>query len=208
MPVVDPDEWYPTEDNEDPSLDITGIFLEEPANYGSSYLHVTDPERVAYQHFPPMGGSHDGYWAACNGVVYQVPVRNENMVHSLEHGAVWITYNPETLSADDIEAVSALAEGQNYLMVSPYPGLKSPLSLQSWGHQLELDSPWDERLYQFVYALRQNPYLTPEINATCDQPTFDVTDPPPFDPSTPGPDAFPLGSDDTDVPTGDAPPTS
>jgi len=209
IPDVDPDEWYPTEANQDPSLAITGIFLEDPKNYGTSYQHVTDPERVAYQHFPPMGGSHDGYWAACNGVVYPVPVRNENMVHALEHGAVWIAYNPETLGADDVQALSDLIQGQNYLMVSPYPGLKSPVSLQSWGHQLELNSPWDERLYEFVYALRQNPYLTPEVNATCDQPTFDVEDPPAFDPSEPGPDAFPLGDAlSNSTSTEEAPPTS
>ncbi len=36
-------------------------------------------------------------WATCNGVVYTKAVRIENMVHTLEHGAVWIAYNPDTI---------------------------------------------------------------------------------------------------------------
>ena len=33
-------------------------------------------------------------------MVYPAAVRTENLVHSLEHGAVWIAYNPDQVVGD------------------------------------------------------------------------------------------------------------
>src|SRR5437868_45860 len=49
---------------------------------------------VQYDATPPMGGNHDPMWQNCDARVYDQTLRNENAVHSLEHGAVWITYQP------------------------------------------------------------------------------------------------------------------
>ena len=180
--------WEPSADNLDPSTAIAGIFVGDANNYKVG-LHVSPPTRVAYDRFPPVGGPHDAEWAACNGVVYNTAVRNENMVHTLEHGAIWITYNPDTINADDLDILKALVNGKQYITLSPYPGLTSKISLQAWAHQLMLDSASDERVRQFITALQRNPNTTPEVNGTCSQPTFDIENPPAFDPSTPGADA-------------------
>ncbi|CAM3981263.1 DUF3105 domain-containing protein [Kibdelosporangium persicum] len=156
--------------------------------------HVRAPQRVAYDESPPFGGTHDASWAACTGVVYTKPVRNENMVHALEHGAVWIAYNPETLPAAGVEALAKRVTGVPYMVMSPYPGLDKPVSLQSWGHRLKLDDPADPRVEAFVSALKQNRYTHPEPGAPCENPTFDQENPPPFDPA-PAPDgSAPVGS--------------
>jgi Protein of unknown function (DUF3105) len=183
--------WEPTADNPDPSTVIPGIYVGAADAYKVG-LHVSPPTRVAYDRFPPVGGPHDAEWAACNGVVYAVGVRNENMVHTLEHGAVWITYNPDTISASDLDLLTSLVDGQPYTSLSPYPGLDSPIALQAWAHQLKVDSASDERVTQFLTALRQNRWVYPETGATCQQPTFDVDNPPAFDPTTPGADAIPM----------------
>ena len=138
-----------------------------------------------------MGGPHDGTWANCNGIVYATAVRSENMVHTLEHGAVWITYNPETITPDDLATLTALVQDQPFTTLTPYPGLDSNISLQAWAHQLKVDSATDERVKQFITALRQNRWVYPETGATCQQPSFDVAKPA-FDPSPPGPDAIPM----------------
>lgn len=186
--------WLPSEENPDPSVDIPGIYA-GPTGLYANRNHVQLPARVAYDRFPPVGGPHDSVWAACDGVVYDRPVRNENMVHSLEHGAVWIAYNPATISTDDLTHLRGLVAQVSYLVMTPYPDLPTAVSLQSWAHQLALDSATDPRLPEFLLALLRNPYLTPEPNATCAQPRFDVTDPPTFDPTPPGPDAVPMGFD-------------
>ena len=122
---------------------------------------------MAYTHSPPFGGTHDGYWAACNGVVYPTPVRNENMVHALEHGSVWIAYNPDQITGDAVKTLAAKVDGQPYRLMSPYPGLDQPISLQSWGHQLKLSDANDPRIDEFIQSLRTNQYAYPEPGASC-----------------------------------------
>jgi hypothetical protein len=99
-------------------------------DYAAGQDHVTTP--VQYEQSPPVGGPHDGNWADCTGTVYDVDIRHENAVHSLEHGAVWITYNPDELSDADIATLAELVDGESGRMLSPYVGLDSPISLQSW----------------------------------------------------------------------------
>jgi hypothetical protein len=184
-------EFTPGEGNEDPSTDIEGVVVTE-----YEPLHVEPGRRVAYEKAPPDGGRHDQVWADCDGAVYRVPVRNEHMVHALEHGAVWIAYNADQVTGDALASLVGRVENQPYLMLSPYPGLDQPISLQSWGHQLKLADADDPRIDQFVQALRENPYTAPEPGAPCGSrgSAFDVTSPPPFEADPPGPEAAPVGA--------------
>jgi hypothetical protein len=185
---ADLDKYTPSAQNKDPSDAIAGVVKKEyPAG-----LHIASNQRVAYDQAPPFGGPHDQSWATCTGIVYSKPIRVENAVHSLEHGAVWIAYNPDKVNADGIATLKAKVEGKPYTMMSPYPGLDSAVSLQSWGHQLKLDSPDDKRVGQFITALRLNNYAYPEVGADCSTIVFDTDNPPPFDPTPPGPDAVPM----------------
>ncbi|WP_116706903.1 DUF3105 domain-containing protein [Actinomycetospora cinnamomea] len=180
--------WRPSDDNRDPSLAIPGIVTGQYAGQ----QHVTAEQRVAYDRSPPFGGPHDAYWAACNGVVYPTPVRTENMVHSLEHGAVWIAYDPARITGPAVQTLAARVQGQDYTMMSPYPGLDQPIALMSWGHELKLSDPNDPRIDQFISSLRQNQYQYPEVGASCDAlgpGYFDPDNPPPFDASPLPPDA-------------------
>ncbi len=182
------DKFAPSAANPDPSTGIEGVVTKE---YEAA-LHVTATQRVAYDQTPPFGGPHDATWATCTGIVYPDAIRTENAVHSLEHGAIWITYNPDTLSVDDRQVLADRVDGKTYMLMSPYPGQDTPISLQSWGHQLKLESADDPRINQFIAALRLNNFgAYPEKGASCSTipGAFDPDNPPAFDASTPGPDA-------------------
>ena len=138
-------------------------------DYPAGQQHVTTP--VTYEQSPPVGGPHDGEWADCTGTVYDVPIRLENAVHSLEHGAVWITYDPAVVSGDALDTLTAFAD-ESGRMVSPNPGQDSPISLQSWNHQLKVDSADDPRIEQFADFLTYNPEFYPEPGASCENPQF------------------------------------
>jgi hypothetical protein len=125
-----------------------------------SRAHTTDP--VDYPQDPPVGGPHDPSWQKCR--VYDAPVRRENAVHSMEHGAVWITYQPD-LPESDREVLAKLAEGQRFLLISPYPGLKDPVVASAWGVQLRLNDVHDPRLQAFIDRYAGN---GPESGANCD----------------------------------------
>jgi hypothetical protein len=102
---------------------------------------------VQYEQDPPVGGDHNAVWQNCG--VYTEPVAEENAVHSLEHGAVWITYSPD-LPADQLEALTERAASNNYILVSPRDELPSPVVLSAWGLQLQLDDTDDDRLGVFL----------------------------------------------------------
>ena len=140
--------------------------LDQPPAAVVAYDNVSGEhtaDSVQYEVAPPAGGPHDPVWQNCG--YYSQPVRSENAVHSLEHGAVWITYDP-SLPADQIETLKKLAEEQDYLIVSPFPGLPAPVVASSWNHQLQLESADDEGLRQFVRVYKQGPD-TPEPGAAC-----------------------------------------
>ncbi len=142
----------------------------EVASYAAGQSHVATS--VDYAEQPPVGGPHDPSWADCTGSVYDVPIRPENAVHSLEHGAVWVTYDPELVSPDDVAALADLVAGGSYRMLSPYPGLGVPVSAQAWNHAIRLDDAEDPRLAGFLELLGANPDTTPEPGATCENPAF------------------------------------
>ena len=118
---------------------------------------------VDYEQSPPAGGEHNDVWQNCG--YYAEPVRDENAVHSLEHGAVWITYSPD-LSEAEVERLRDIAESQTYILVSPYEGLPSPVVASAWSKQLSLESAEDPDLERFIGAYRQGPQ-TPEPGAVC-----------------------------------------
>ena len=183
--------FAPSKSNPDPSKDIRGVVTKK---YEGG-AHIRPDQRVDYHKLPPFGGPHDGFWAACTGTVYEQPVRNENMVHSLEHGTVWIAYNPKQVKGEALETLTTRVKGEPYMMMSPYPGLDAPVSLQSWGHQLKVKSASDPRIDQFIAALKRNPNTYPEIGASCQAlgpGRFDPNNPPPFNPAPPGQDAVPM----------------
>ena len=150
--------------------DIQGITTAEYA----SQDHVA--EEQTYPESPPVGGLHDPEWADCDGAIYDLQIRDENAVHSLEHGAVWITYNPDDISDADLAVLGEYVTNQPHIFLSPYPGLSSLVSLQSWNHQIFADAVDDPRINDFIQVLRQNPATHPEVGASCTSPTF-LSDP-------------------------------
>ena len=121
---------------------------------------------VDYPQLPPVGGAHDPAWLTCTGTVYDEPVRDENAVHSMEHGAVWVTYQPD-LPKDQVAALAGVVEGTPYSLLSPYPGIDSPVVLTAWDVQLSVDSATDQRVAEFVAEFANGPQ-TPEPGASCD----------------------------------------
>ncbi len=158
--------------NEDKIENVDEIAGVETYDYPAGQEHVAGA--VTYTESPPVGGPHapPPDWADCTGTVYDVDIRHENAVHSLEHGAVWVTYNPDEISGDDVDTLTALVTNEAGRMLSPYAGLDSPISIQAWGHQLKVDSADDPRLVQFADFLTLNSEFTPEPGASCENPTF------------------------------------
>jgi hypothetical protein len=144
--------------NLQPEAEIEGVVqFPRPARGHEANLSIPFGE------LPPVGGNHDPAWQNCG--VYDQPINTANAIHSLEHGAAWITYQPD-LPAEEIAAIVDHFQGQTFTLISPYPEQRSPIVLSTWGVQLEVDSIDDERVDQFIERYRLGPN-TPERGAAC-----------------------------------------
>ncbi|MFE9890038.1 DUF3105 domain-containing protein [Streptomyces scopuliridis] len=125
--------------------------------------HVT--EAVTYPMTPPVGGDHHQVWMNCQGDVYKEAVPDVNAVHSLEHGAVWVTYNDKASDAD-VKALGEKVEKTPYSLMSPVKDQAGALMLSAWGKQVTVDSASDARVDQFFTKYVQGAQ-TPEPGAAC-----------------------------------------
>jgi hypothetical protein len=116
-----------------------------------------------YPTSPPIGGDHNEVWANCK--FYDSPVPNENAVHSLEHGAVWVAYGTDAPAAE-LDGLRQRAGQETHLIATAYEGLPTTYVLSAWERRLELDSLNDPRFEQFVDTYMQGP-TTPEKDTPC-----------------------------------------
>ncbi|MFD4502513.1 DUF3105 domain-containing protein [Streptomyces sp. NPDC058457] len=128
-----------------------------------SRTHVTGT--VDYPMHPPVGGNHNPVWLNCNGNVYTKAVKDENAVHALEHGAVWVTYTGKAKKSD-VDTLAAKVKQTPYSLMSPYTNQTSPIELSAWGHQLSVTSADDPKVGKFFETYVQGKQ-TPEPGASC-----------------------------------------
>lgn len=174
-------------------------------NLSAGHTDPFQPQRVAYPNDdirPPDGGNHNPFWYKC--AAYNAPIVNEHAVHSLEHGAVWITYRTD-LPGDQVDFLTDLVAGNDYALLSPYPGQVAPVMATAWGRQLSAQNAKDDVLARFLRTYSNGPQ-TREIGAGCAE-TGQITLPGqvPYIPAAgenfvPGPDDTPTISAEAPVP--------
>ena len=123
--------------------------------------HIEGP--ITSAQIPPVGGPHNGVPQICG--IYDGAIRSENVVHSLENDAVWVTYNPD-LAVDRVEQIRRLARGQSHALLSPFAELPAPIVASAWAAQLQVQDASDPRLAQFISQYQQGAF-TPERGVPC-----------------------------------------
>jgi len=149
-PPVDPD-----------TITIEG--LQEYPGLTANHVATAVDYAEAYDMTPPAGGDHAAAWLNCG--IYDQPQQNENAVHALEHGAVWVTYDPDLVSGGDLDTLRNSVPS-TYIVMSPFPGLDAPVVASAWGAQVKLDGVSDERLDQFITKYWKAA-TAPEPGAAC-----------------------------------------
>ena len=133
------------------------------------YLVITSrehtDENVDYPTIPPVGGDHLGIWHTCG--IYKVELLDEAAVHSLEHGAVWVTYKPE-IEKEEIIKLTTMLSGKPKILLSPHSEQMSLIVATSWGRRLEIETANDPRLNKFVDFFTDGE-AAPEAGITCDR---------------------------------------
>jgi hypothetical protein len=121
---------------------------------------------VDYGVRPPPGGPHNPRWLPCGFHDEMRP--DEHVVHTLEHGAVWLAYATD-LPARDVDVLRDLTSAHDKVVATPYPDLPdgSVVVASAWARQLPLDSVTDPRLERFVVQYEDGSQA-PEAGVTCE----------------------------------------
>jgi hypothetical protein len=134
---------------------------------------------VSYPMNPPVSGEHASSPAPCG--VFGAAIPNENMVHTLEHGAVGILFKPD-VEEDVIRDIEDLVAGyESHVFSAPFDGMETPITVVAWAHSMKLDSYDEVAVTGFIDAFRQGGDA-PEAYQTC--PNDEDT---PFSTATPEP---------------------
>lgn len=118
---------------------------------------------IDYEELLPPGGPHNAIWQNCG--FYDGVIRTENAIHSLEHGAVWITYRRADMSDADFGTLRDYA-GRAKVLVSEQPLQESAVVATAWGYQYSADGVDDAGLQQFLVTLAGSPD-SPEPGGAC-----------------------------------------
>ncbi|KOX20163.1 MULTISPECIES: DUF3105 domain-containing protein [unclassified Streptomyces] len=133
----------------------------DPKKLGRNHVQTA----VKYDMKPPVGGDHNPVWMNCDGDVYAKAIPDVNAVHSLEHGAVWVTYNKQAPKGD-VEKLAAKVGKTKYTLMSPVDDQAGAITLSAWGKQVTVDGADDPRVDAFLTKYVQGPQ-TPEPGAAC-----------------------------------------
>lgn len=114
-----------------------------------------------YNSNPPSSGPH---WqgSAKNGI-YDKELADEQLIHSLEHGYIWISYKSD--APDDVKnKLKEIAENDSWkIVLEPRDKNDTMIALVGWARVLNLDNLDEKRIKDFISTYRnRGPEKTPE----------------------------------------------
>lgn len=90
--------------------------------------HILDGSTVSYNSNPPTSGDH--YASPAPARSYDQELPDEQLVHNLEHGNIWIAYKP-SVSGEIIDALKDFSGGN--IVVAPRSKNDTDVALVAWG---------------------------------------------------------------------------
>lgn len=140
-----------------PELEAVQTFPDQ----GTEHLEVGAPT-PEYNSDPPTSGPHSSTPAPCG--IYRQPVPDPAYLHSMEHGAIVVQYDPE-LSQDQIEELEEIGrQVGGEIIVAPRPDNPAAVSIVAWTQLLLLDSVDGDVITAFE---REYGNRSPEAAAQC-----------------------------------------
>lgn len=140
--------------------------IETFASEGST--HVPVGTQIVYNTDPPTSGNH--YPDVQDGGYFEVPIAAPYLVHSMEHGAVIIYYNPATVTAsqkDSLRAIAATYPGMfGQVICVPRDDAAYPIILTAWTHRYRLPTYDQSRIDAFIALYRGNGPEAPPMPST------------------------------------------
>ncbi len=115
--------------------------------------HVPDGSLGPNPPLTPAGGPH--YVQPLRAGIYEQQIPDGNAIHSLEHGMVWISYQPDEVTAPTFETIEGIASdfGRDVIL-SPRVENSSPIIVVSWGRRLVMEDVDEQLVRDFITTNR------------------------------------------------------
>ena len=118
--------------------------------------HILEGTSVEYNSNPPTSGSHWGETLADG--IYDTEKPNEAIVHSLEHGRIWISFKP-SIPDQTKKALEDLVKKYNGTVLTPRSANDTDIALAAWNRldafDLNPDGTFNEqRIIDFINRWR------------------------------------------------------
>lgn len=133
-----------------------------------SRQHIdTGKPGTGYNSNPPTSGPHWAQWV--NKGIYAEEQQDEMLIHSLEHGYIWISYIPETqvsgatdgadlktgIDEQTKEKLAAFVKKDDWKMVmAPRGANDAKIVLAAWGRLLKMDALDEQKVKDFIKTYR------------------------------------------------------
>ena len=140
------------EQNPPGDLSIPDTSVNYP-NQGQTHINPGD-SHPAYNSNPPTSGWHWPSPAAWG--VYDNQLPDEELVHNLEHGGIWLSYKDPT-NTDIVNQLKDIASHYpSHIIVEPRPQDDSPVAVAAWGQLLNMDTVNYDVIYAFIRRYRKH----------------------------------------------------
>src|SRR5574343_12907 len=124
-------------------LDPVGQAFE---NLGQTHIKIGE-SHPAYNSNPPTSGWH--YVQPADWGVYDKPLIDEQALHNLEHGGIWISYKGiDDQTKENLKKIAQANSGS--VILSPRDADDSKIVLASWTRLEKLDSSDEARIIEFI----------------------------------------------------------
>lgn len=115
--------------------------------------HVPEGTKVTnYNSNPPTSGNH--WQRAADWGFYSVTLPDEQLVHNLEHGGIWISYKDiKDINEETGKKLESIAEKYpQAVIITERPKNDTKFAIASWGRLTKLDSFDQEYVERFIRA--------------------------------------------------------
>src|SRR3990167_5916853 len=135
------------------------VFLQKKTNQNKPGVEYPDQgqDHIApgaphdqYNSNPPTSGPH--YAEAAAWGIYDKELPDEQLIHNLEHGGIWISYKDPNNTQLISELKDIVDDYSIKVIMTPRPQNDSPIVVAAWRRLLKLDSFDEKQIKSFIKA--------------------------------------------------------
>lgn len=120
---------------------------EDVAILSSQHIQVGQ-EHGAYNSNPPTSGDH--YEESIPDGFYDKEMPDEALIHNLEHGYIWISYQPDKISPQDLSSLKEITKPYSKIVITPRSKNDTVLAVAGWGKLEKLEGVDKKKIISFI----------------------------------------------------------